>query len=493
MSLSGIRASRAWTLCLIFLLAASQVLTAGASASHPGESSDAAFAGQGTSGNAATSVVNRSTNASFGGLQAAIDAASPGDTIDVVADLIEGQISVNTNNLTLTTSNGSTIRMGVDTGAAGDNRAWFLVPAGTNLTVSNLTFDGNGFKVYQAFRHKGTGSFTDCTFVDIEYELAGFDTVGSAIVSFNEGPNGGGVGVSVTGCEFTVIGLHGLFAFDSTCTVDNSTFVGVGAIGDRVTYAIEAGSGANVTASNSSFSACRGTVGGNDSAAILATTFFGPGTAFTSTMNDIRDNSFGILTTPVDGSAINGSFNNFLGNSTGVSVDSGAGLENNWWGCNGGPGSAGCDAAVGGADTSPWLVLTLDPPPTGTTPETCLVYGDSAIMTANLNVNSDGSTVGGPANHVPDGGSVAWDGSGVGGFNPPLTTLVNGATSSVYSQLGFNGLYDFCASTDNAVVCQPIYIGVTKIPTLTEYGMIAFIALLATAAVVMMRRQRAGA
>jgi hypothetical protein len=480
-------------LCLIFLMSASAVLTAGVSASHPGDSSDGAFPGLAASGNTATSVVNTSTNATFGGLQAAIDAASPGDTIDVVANITEGQIIVNTNNLTLTTSNGSTVSMGVDTTPAGDGRAWFLVPSGTNLTVTNLTFNGNGFRVYQAFRHKGTGSFTNCNFEDIEYELAGSDTVGSAIVSFPDTPNGGGVGVSVSGCSFTEIGLHGLFAFDSTCSVDDSTFVGVGAIGDRVTYAIEAGNGANVTASNNSITACRGTVGGNASAAVLSTTFFGPGTSVSLTSNDIRDNSFGVLTTPVDGSTISGAFNNFVGNSTGVSVDPAASLENNWWGCNGGPGTAGCDASIGGGDTNPWLVLTLDPPPVGTTPETCLVYGDSAIMTANLNINSDGATVGGPANHVPDGAPVAWDGQGVGSFNPPITNLVDGATSSVYTQLGFNGLYDFCATTDNAVVCQPIYIGVTKIPTLTEYGMMAFIALLATAAVVMMRRQRAGA
>lgn len=38
--------------------------------------------------------------------------------------------------------------------------------------------------------------------------------------------------------------------------------------------------------------------------------------------------------------------------------------ENNWWGCNAGPGGTGCDTVSAGADATPWLVLGLSVPAT---------------------------------------------------------------------------------------------------------------------------------
>lgn len=39
--------------------------------------------------------------------------------------------------------------------------------------------------------------------------------------------------------------------------------------------------------------------------------------------------------------------------------------ENNWWGCNAGPGGAGCDGTTGSVDFTPWLVMGLTVPTIG--------------------------------------------------------------------------------------------------------------------------------
>src|SRR4051794_4796480 len=53
-------------------------------------------------------------------------------------------------------------------------------------------------------------------------------------------------------------------------------------------------------------------------------------------------------------------FNRITGNPVGLenSNNPQVDAENNWWGCNAGPGSAGCDTVTGSVDANPWLVLS---------------------------------------------------------------------------------------------------------------------------------------
>src|SRR5581483_4574123 len=44
-----------------------------------------------------------------------------------------------------------------------------------------------------------------------------------------------------------------------------------------------------------------------------------------------------------------------IDNQTSNSIDA----TDNWWGCNGGPGTTGCTAAPANTNYTPWLVLTL--------------------------------------------------------------------------------------------------------------------------------------
>jgi hypothetical protein len=91
-------------------------------------------------------------------------------------------------------------------------------------------------------------------------------------------------------------------------------------------------------------------------------------------------------------------FNRFVNNTFGIN-DGAAGTldaENNWWGCNFGPGTGGtgCTGTPNGVgitgsgivDANPWLVLGTSASPNPTTP------GGNSTVTADMTHNSDAAT-----------------------------------------------------------------------------------------------------
>lgn len=98
--------------------------------------------------------------------------------------------------------------------------------------------------------------------------------------------------------------------------------------------------------------------------------------------------------------------------------------ENNWWGCNAGPGGAGCDAVTNNStatlDFNPWMLLSLQANPP------LVSSGGTSTLTASLNTNSDGQTT--PCN-VPDATPVSFA-STCGVTNPAATGTTNGSASS---------------------------------------------------------------
>ncbi|MHC4219801.1 MAG: cohesin domain-containing protein, partial [Planctomycetota bacterium] len=287
-------------------------------------------------------VENVDTSETFASIQEAIDDV---DTLDghtlqmLVAEHIEGpQIHV-TKDLTLTGSSPDVIKAAGDTGNSGDARGWFLVDAGVVLVVEDLVFDGNGFLIFQAFRHKGSGSFTNCGFTGIKYNESGPDYSGLGIAAFGDGP------VHVSGCTFDDIGRIGVLYFGSGISgsvYSGNLYTGKGD-GDWLDYAVELGAGAVATITNSTMTDCRGvaSVDGSTSAGMLATTFYGAGTAGTVTSCTLTANSAGIVV-GYDGSdtaALVANYNSITGNtssglySTAPLVDA----ENNWWGDGSGP------------------------------------------------------------------------------------------------------------------------------------------------------------
>jgi CSLREA domain-containing protein len=120
-----------------------------------------------------------------------------------------------------------------------------------------------------------------------------------------------------------------------------------------------------------------------------------------------------------------------------------ANLENNWWGCNAGPGGAGCGAVTGtGADFNPWLVLAVSASPNPITP------GGTSNVTADLTHNSDAAdtSAGGFIPATPVGFSATQ-----GNVSPPSGTLTSGqATTTFTSTSSSSGTAS--ATVDNQTV-----------------------------------------
>jgi hypothetical protein len=457
--------------------------------SHPGASSDGVFQGlRGTGAGLGGAVLNVDTGMTFATIQDAINAAVAGQTLEVtVPSLVEGQVLVD-RSLTLRGANGTEeVLMAVDTGSSGDARAWFLVETGVDLTVQGLTFDGNGFMVHQAFRHRGTGSFEDCAFRDIQFNPSGPTYAGTAVVAF------GGT-VDVRRCSFETMGRVGVLLFGagvSGAVVEDSLFTGKGD-GDFLDYGVEVGAGAVASVQRNRFTDARGVASsdGSRSAGVLVSTFFGPGTTAAVNENDFENNDRGLqVGVNADTSAVTASFNRFFDNNFGMgSTAPGVLAENNWWCCNGGPLDMACDTFKGPEDPDfdPWLVLEVsaDPP--------SAPGGTSSLITADLTRNSDGIDTSG-LGHVPDGIPVLFSAT-LGVVNPSMVGLLDGIAEASFVAGPNPGPADVDATVDCETVTAAVEVlpGGVAIPTLGPGGLALLVLLLAVAAVVL-RRRRVGA
>ena len=302
----------------------------------------------------------------FATIQLAIDDAltDNGDVLEVqVASHSEGIVTV-TKELTIRgMAGGSTILATTNTTTSGDGRGWFLVTS-PNLTVEDLTFDGNGFLIWQGFRIKAGADdavFDNCTFTDITYQTSGSPYSGNAIVAID-------VNMSVTDCAFSDIGRHGIFFFGTGVTAgvaSGNTYTGKGA-GDWLDYGVEVGGGAVATLSDNTITDCRGVAvtDGSTSAAVLASTFFGAGTSAALSGNFLNGNTGAVADgyDSADVTVLAASDNDLSGNDTytiqNTSATVTADASGNWWGSNDGPTVAA--TTFGDVDYTPWLDAGTD-------------------------------------------------------------------------------------------------------------------------------------
>jgi len=185
--------------------------------------------------------------------------------------------------------------------------------------------------------------------------------------------------------------------------------------------------------------------------------FCGEGYLDTSSVlsNNITGNNYGvILRGPIELSKLeNFHHNRIVGNGVGVQDDTGAfiGFANNWWGCNTGPGTAGCDTLASGeiALVTPWLILSTNATPIS------VPAGGASIFTADLNDNNV------PA--FPPPGGFAWDGIPVtfsvktlGSVNPTIDTTLLGEASTTFTAPFVGGPFEVCATVDNETVCSVV-------------------------------------
>lgn len=159
--------------------------------------------------------------------------------------------------------------------------------------------------------------------------------------------------------------------------------------------------------------------------------------------------------TPHTNANISVHFNRIVGNAVGgIAIQGGysgtLNAENNWWGCNGGPGVAGCDTIGAGVDANPWLTLKLTAAPN------TIFVGSSSTLTADLTINSNGvdtSALG----QLLDGTPVAFGGA-LGSVAPANTGTLGGTAQSIYTAGATPGGGNATAQVDNQSVATPITI-----------------------------------
>jgi hypothetical protein len=131
--------------------------------------------------------------------------------------------------------------------------------------------------------------------------------------------------------------------------------------------------------------------------------------------------------------------------------------ENNWWGCNYGPGAtgAGCSGTtngiIGTVDADPWLTLT-----SSATPASVLVGGTAAVNSL-LTFNSNAADTSGGGN-VPNGTPASF-GATLGTVLPASSTTTGGAASTVFTAGMSEGVGSTSTTVDGqtTVVSIPIY------------------------------------
>ncbi len=310
-------------------------------------------------------VKNINTLEWFETIQDAIDDSdtSDGDTLQIIATtLAEGpQIHVTKDITMVGTGCGfTTIVPTSNTGTSGDARGWWLIDDGVEFHLADVSIDGSGYKIYQAFRHKGTGSFDNVCFYNIQYDASGPYYQGVAIAAFGTyGP------VDVTDCTFDLIGRVGVLYYGSGVSgsvFDGNIYTGKGD-GDCLDYCLDISAGVSVTVINNDITGCTGVASsdGSTSAGVMVTTYYGTGTTADIEYNDITGCTYGIIVgyDETDTSIVEAHYNNIVGNEYGIaSTASEVDATCNWYGDISGPSGEGPgsgDSVSTDVLYSPWL------------------------------------------------------------------------------------------------------------------------------------------
>ena len=202
-----------------------------------------------------------------------------------------------------------------------------------------------------------------------------------------------------------------------------------------------------------------GTIGGTASGNRIIQFNTGIDASGTTTIisNTIAANTTGVAVgnpTP----AVSIGFNQIIGNGTGL-ANAGTGpvvAENNWWGCNAGPGSPGCGSVTGNVDFNPWLVLSITAVPSSLGP------GQTSAVTARLTINSAGVDTSG-LGFVPNGIPVGFATTPQGSIAPPFATTTSGTASGVFTAGPLPGTATVSVTVDGQAVSTNITIAGTGV------------------------------
>ena len=139
--------------------------------------------------------------------------------------------------------------------------------------------------------------------------------------------------------------------------------------------------------------------------------------------------------------------NRIAGNTTGVTSDVAVDAERTWWGCNAGPGAAGCDTVTGPVDTTPHLVLRLR-----SAFSQIQTGGATTELVADLTRDSAGGFAG---TAFPDGTPVAF-GTALGTLAASAATTGSGAATTTLTSGDSAGDAAPIATLDAQTVSAPV-------------------------------------
>ncbi|MFL6209512.1 MAG: beta strand repeat-containing protein, partial [Pyrinomonadaceae bacterium] len=236
----------------------------------------------------------------------------------------------------------------------------------------------------------------------------------------------------ISGNTFNANRYFGINNSEGNLTVSNNTFSGASNV---AVAAVSVNDPNNQTASNSSATLTGNTITGAtvglqllDQTGFPADSFFPQLTA--------HFNRIVATTTAIDNPQSNTSD-----------------MENNWWGCNAGPGNTGCGAVTGtGVDFNPWLVLAAFATPNSIAP------GGTANVAADMTHNSDGAV----PSLAPPNMPISFSATN-GTMNPTSAPLTAGAASSMFTSTNASNATATTA-VDNQNVNTPITVNA---PTFT--------------------------
>ena len=368
----------------------------------------------------------------------------------------------------------------------------FLNDSGTDVTVNQNVIDGASKTGLGALVHLDTDSFN------------GFHFTNNNIV---------GKGASDTSTGFFVDGNHNVGPSTRTPLISGNLINGCNTgmnLGKRAfgsQFTPNAGTISNNTFSNSNYD---GLQGGIQNTLISGNTFTGNGrsglalTSFGDLATDkggqnsvvignyftnngaLQPNGAGISFSssqaPGTISTNQAHFNRIVGNTIGVFY---AGTEtinadNNWWGCNYGPGvgGAGCTGTPngkGGAgaasiDADPWLVLRTAASPT------LVPSGGNSTITSDLLLNSVGVNIDGTL--LPE--MAASFGATLGTVSPTTSTTSAGVTTTTFTAGPANG----AATVSTTIDGQTAVADMTVLATCADVSMGTYTPLTNTSIVV---------
>ena len=163
--------------------------------------------------------------------------------------------------------------------------------------------------------------------------------------------------------------------------------------------------------------------------------------------------------------ALSAQYNSFSGNTGAAAVRTSATtvatLTNSWWGCNGGPGAAGCDTtSIASGSANPYLVLSA------TTSASVIDTASTATFTASLRTNSAGSTIGGANLSAFEGATVGWTGVAPSGSSVSSSAFHLGEATTTFTSGSTGGPGGATATFGAASV--PVSVAVRQIAAFTS-------------------------